>query len=532
MDPDGDYAECSQMRRRSSFGKDSDAYRLEKKQIHDPVVHASDDDEHPSKGVTMTRRHIPVSCAAILLFIAAASTIGRQKTLVDEPPSTQKGLHPILRKREPSAPVVAPSANVSASGAAAGDDPSSYSPLHRLHQEYEETLPRFVCPSSSDNVPSSESLRTSKNWMHPSVVILAGPHKTGTTSTQVCMVDWTTPDAYMPQWSWPVPSDEEMNAINLRGLGAIKNFASFFGVLSKQTYFILDGDSNVDALEEFDRSKMVDLYRTHMLDAWNDGKNIVFGSEQMDWIVSNTLPPSVTEDVRNGALEILPWKSQHRLLKRENIEAVINYRSPRVEHFLSIWKEEVASEAFLMASNDTSPQMREKHMVASQRTFREFLSQPNANYFMVNSLSMALRLLDVGIRTTVIDLSGIAANGQPGLCHVVACDVMGGNCTSDGRLAVLADDDGGHQKPDVSQEPLNARTHKEEQLGLTPQEIDSINDIVTEYDCGLKASLLEYAKCGQLRIIHRHDLFRTCGDHPSPVRQFSWVIEEIQKVVR
>jgi hypothetical protein len=405
------------------------------------------------------------------------------------------------------------------------------------HPEYEGEFPPFVCPCQNGTTTSTSASSSSsfvwraapRNWTQPKVVILAGPHKTGSTSAQECMVDWTATHEYMPLWSWPAPSDDDLVAANMRPFAPSKNFAPFFGVLSEQPSFVVN-----ENFHEFNRCKMFDLYRSRMLEAWEDGKNIVYGSEEMDWMVSDTHPKSVTEEIRRGALEILPWRShQHgRRLASEDIEVVINYRSPRYDHLLSVWKEIMAGEEF--AANNTNIALEERmiHQRASEQTFRDFLSgSGRVYYFIANSLLLAHRFLEVGIKTTVVDLSGVVSKGQSTLCHAVACEVMQANCTSEGRLAEVVKGLA-HNQSDISQHLLNSRVRKEELVGLTPQEIQSINNIISEYDCGLRESLLEYAKCGQFRILHQRDLFATCGDGPNPVRPFSWLVQEIQNVVR
>jgi hypothetical protein len=473
---------------------------------------------------------------------------------------------------------------------------SSSSSLPHGTNFVEEFLP-FTCqqdPRKQMRGASSSSSKLHDHWTQPpKVVILAGPHKSGSTSSQNCMVAWTTAPApevepvvfnesavvlengegqvrddqlqhrqrrlqdqheqqstiILPEWSWPAPTNEELNGLNLTTFDIAKNFAPYYGVLAGQQFFV----QNVSSLEGFDRRPVIDLYRTKMTEVWDNGTNIVFGSEQIDSLVDDTLSKPMMEEFRHGILDILPWgpaqfgggrvSDGRRRLDHDDIEVVINYRSPRVEQLLSLWKEEIHVAEISAQNPNMADEDRIRYQGESERTFRAYLSNGNGiPSYVINSLLLAHRFVEDGIKTTIIDLSGVVGSGQSTLCHVVACEVMQGNCTNQGRLTKVMEQLAYNNQSDISQIIHNRRivnnTKGDDRIGLTKQEMDAINDIVTEYDCGLRDSLLQYVQCGKLRILHQKDLFSTCGENRLTgqnrhiVRPFSWVRQEIQNILK
>jgi hypothetical protein len=137
----------------------------------------------------------------------------------------------------------------------------------------------------------------------PKVVILPGPHKTGSTSLQTSFVDWTwnwlsrgirqrttntvpvkTPIA-LPKWAWAVPDESILRMMKLKHVYPTKAFASLMGMadldprlgLSRQGRAETGGVITAENVKE-----VIQLYRTSMEEAWREKKTSYMGAKK--WI--------------------------------------------------------------------------------------------------------------------------------------------------------------------------------------------------------------------------------------------------------
>jgi hypothetical protein len=340
----------------------------------------------------------------------------------------------------------------------------------------------------------------SDTWNPPEVVILPGPHGFSSTNLQSCFSKWSSKDSLIGDWKWAAPNATALASVNLRSLGLNKAFAPLYAMLSGQKSFLLEND------EAFDLQKALDVYRAPMAEAWENGKKLVYGSEEMDWGVSmvETIDRSAIMD---GVFNILPWNIDgSRILEKRSIAAVIPYDSNRVEHLRTIWQGAAR---------------------VTRTSFRHFLAERSNIYSTTNALGLAIEYLDRGISTVLVDMSGVSRlDPEINECHVVACEVMEVSCD--------------HNKPSIkdnitSQELVNAQHVKSTGIDpasheLTEQQLALIDAVMTEYDCGFKEIMWKHETTGLLRVLHRAKLFEGCPD-PSPRHRFSWMVREIQKVV-
>jgi hypothetical protein len=430
------------------------------------------------------------------------------------------------------------------------------------------------------------------------VVLLPGPHKSGSTTTQHFLYAHSKNDGgdgALANWVWPTPSDDELNSLNLRALHAFKNYAPLYGVLSQQVSFIKNPeykDSDGNAVNE---SKIVDLYRTKIREAWSSSSsspssskynhqinnNIVFGSEEMDWLSSNQ---PFTDSMMDTTMKLLPFDDTERPLQLDEVEAVVLYRSqPRVSHLRSIWKE---------VDHNT------------RNSFQLFLKNRPDLFHMVDSLSIALKFLDRGMKTTIIDIHGVSASDRD-ISHTIACEVLHVDCTDDGYVRSLVSPDAaaakdltanhGRRLQQVEATAKNMSTSNAQQprpkpssassssssspwpvknqknpakttdavataaptpedtskmnqkddpaggLGdLDETDLEKINHVIQQYDCGLRSALQVYIDRGMVRFLYptNGDLFSDCPSSPTgtggsidiPRPPLSWLIESIQKI--
>ncbi|KAI2492664.1 hypothetical protein MHU86_21904 [Fragilaria crotonensis] len=183
----------------------------------------------------------------------------------------------------------------------------------------------FVAFFGTTQVPVSVS-EDSNRRERQRVVILAGPHKTGTTGVQQCLVDWTIKAQLLDRWLWALPPVSEMTELKLQPLGPEKRFAPLLAVLRKETIF------RTGPVEE---DSAVALYRKHTTKAWNEERSIVIGAEAMDFIVSDRHDG---DHILEGVLSVLPW-NQRQPLTYTDVQVVVSYRTPRTSHLKSLWHE-------------------------------------------------------------------------------------------------------------------------------------------------------------------------------------------------
>lgn len=357
----------------------------------------------------------------------------------------------------------------------------------------------------------------SQLWPLPRVVMLPGPHKTGSTTVQQCMVDWAEKETLLEDWRWPT--------IPLTTIASLQSFSSrnkvFLPLLS-----ILRNVLAQKKISPQDKDNILKLYQTTIESVWKEGHRIVFGSEDMAFIVSGQNNGTQMID---GILEVLPLgvvpdktamamtspSSPPPPLQRSDIEVVINLRNtPRVSHLISVW-----------------------HQVGGKKTFSEwFLSHNGKKFlFMTDSLGLAVTFLDYGLRTTIIDYSGLNNDKYPRRnihpCAVMACDILRVPCNHDHKILAF-------EKPEGKIEIVdkNRRTAPEEMMDLSEDQFNLIDTIMNEYDCSFKESLLQYKDNRMLRILHQNELFQSCptNEHyklSTEKKSLNWMHQEIKKVV-
>jgi hypothetical protein len=446
--------------------------------------------------------------------------------------------------------------------------------------------------------PQKLQKQLSPQFPRPKIVILAGPHKTGSTSLQYCMVDWTknwntdsirqekmrqwkkqqklklqdqqqsgreeitkvptslllseTPvlePLVLPRWAWPIPLGSDMDKQNLLYSHPRKGFASLMAVVDDDEQFTKDHRP----LEPSQRRQVDHLFQAAMVEAWQQDFNIVFGSEEFDRISHPKRSKNATE-ILQSVVNILPWNetiesiqawkeqengpaidtnnqviprtsqnitTQRPSLHLKDLEAVIVYRRPRVHHLRSVWHQTGGKNqsfaAFLTTSSD------------NQHALPNFAS-------FLDTVGLAHRFVQHNIRTTVIDMTGIASigrgNSSTNLCHVVACDVLRDvECTKDSQILSLFEKTRNVSSKrkvgqiDVSTRKMNQRSDQKP-INLTSYQLDAIETVMHDYDCGWKQVLM---MSDLFRILHQHGLFVDCKAD-TPLRTLSWMVEEIRTI--
>ena len=336
----------------------------------------------------------------------------------------------------------------------------------------------------------------------------------------------------LPQWKWPIPLDEDMRDKHLLLSDPVKGFASLMAVADDEDSLMTD-----DApFPSHRRENVYRMFQEPMVDAWQQNYGIVFGSEEFDRIArpKKSSRKKSGSEILKSILKILPWEEtietveassaifqqnattfRRPSLTLKDLEAVIVYRAPRVDHLRSWW-----------------------HQVGGpNQSLAEYLTvdSPGDDYFAfgnsartLDPLGLAHRFVEHNIRTTVIDMTGISATKLTNLCHVVACEVLRDvECTKDSKIASLVET----TRFDVSTRKWNQRDDTEP-LHLTDHQLAAIDQVMRDYDCGWKQSLTAASSNGLFRVLHQHSLFSDCtkDDDNAPIRTISWMMDEIRNI--
>mmetsp|Transcript_11688 Transcript_11688/g.18091 ORF Transcript_11688/g.18091 Transcript_11688/m.18091 type:complete len:479 (+) Transcript_11688:256-1692(+) len=389
----------------------------------------------------------------------------------------------------------------------------------------------------------------------PRIVLLAGPHKTGTSSIQgffatqagwtVSLLPNTTADMLKPHpkiqrtnWVWPIGVRKEIRGSKKLNLG-FKPYggAKFYAPLM---YFIGEYESPCTELFDNFESILQDPTRFYAYwqllfqKLWQKGKNLVFGSEAFDsllWELHQKTAGDAGEEMHvapksseqiDRLLDLLPWDDkdhastsldnitlsptslQSRPLHWQDIEVVVTHRTNRIVQLESLWRQ-----------------------VGRGETFREYILNCTRHLHTINSMALALQFARKGMKTTFINMQGVfereATFGKMkhtswDVTAVIACDVlqMGGNhrnnnsnssngkdvCDKNGRLYFPV-------------QKYNVRKNIAPK-GVDEEQLAAMNDALEEYDCGVWFHLQKYQAKGNLRILYpSKDLFATCNNTES-----------------
>ena len=320
--------------------------------------------------------------------------------------------------------------------------------------------------------PDSSSLQEQR------IVLLPGPHKTSSSSVQFNLCKWinngvkknknahlnVTSDrnavvtgGLQKHWTLPIPD----KVFQLCTFNCVKLFAPLAIDLSvsndpKQRNKWCRGND------------IIDLYRDEFHKQWDNGRSLVIASEEFDRIANEDR--NAGSQFMEDLLHILPSENT------STITAVVVYRAPRLDHLLSLWHQ---------------TGMREG------KSFYDYLMTlvPVEDWLrVIDSFLLAERLINRGINTVLIDLSGVKKYGYD-ISLVIACDVLDADCDA--------------QKHFVGEEnakPVrrNKRHHSNAKVNVTDAQLDAIDKLIESYDCNFQYIL----KNDKLQVLYPNELER------------------------
>lgn len=190
---------------------------------------------------------------------------------------------------------------------------------------------------------------------------------------------------------------------------------------------------------------IVDMYRQCIGKYWDEGYNIVFGTEAMDMVIKLPEGPSMIHKVSNY---ILP-----KDIDGDQVNVVVMYRTPKIDHLISMW-------------HQNCPKQTDEH-------FYKWISTTTNTLGPLDALGMVDFFLNqTNWNVDLVNLEGMKEENWD-VSNFVACKILGEKCIGkvikglyDGSEPVMANVRSGQRGPNVPNETL-----------------DDMDIVLNSYDC-------------------------------------------------
>lgn len=294
---------------------------------------------------------------------------------------------------------------------------------------------------------------------HCQVLLLPGPHKAVSTTLQQIAFDYS--------------NMSEMNTWRFIGSN-VKSFARF-----PIAYIHANNTASYyDTKKRFLNEINID---------YNEGYNLIIASEEIDQIVHDKNVPLLDEILR-----LLPQTVRDN--KDLTLSAMVVYRSPRVDHLHSFYKEIMLQQ------------------LEGKLNFREFFNTRvlETDIRTIDTMKLTDRLVKQRLKVKILDMSGVAANHpQIDYFSIMGCDLMGLPCdlNEEGeKIPLLITQIKRKEKVteilNMFKTPANVRNVKND--SVNEDEVQQIETLMKQYDCGFADMILDTSN--NVQIMYGQDL--------------------------
>lgn len=304
------------------------------------------------------------------------------------------------------------------------------------------------------------------------LVIHAGPHKSASSSTQEFFVRHASdppnkPKRHHPslsEWTWPTRKGKAFAPLVIQ--------------------------ANSTELEQGIHDSILEAYRN------STTHNIILGSEEFDRF-GTTLWSH-----RDGISAI---QKLIDLLNPDSVDIVVNYRRPRSEQWISIWKQ-------LIKRKRVNLKYAEYLCRADyQEMLWEYLDCVSNPIGLVNAL---LEKFAKRARIHILDMKGIE-DADRDVPHVLACSILGADCTEDDSVRGIG-----------LSPRLNQKSGDPE---LTDQQLQDMDWLFLQRDCTYSIPVQHHES---LKIHYEKDMFTQCPDTVNlQFRNTTFLLELLQSQV-
>ena len=309
--------------------------------------------------------------------------------------------------------------------------------------------------TEAQTVDRIKTISTERDASTPSdqrVVILPGPHKSASTSVQAYLVQLAKKGILKQHsWAW-------------LGHTSSKGFSR----IARHLFYEPEFEKNIENVDKFKQKAKED---------WDEGNSLVIAAEFMDYVAA--LEDEDAKVAIGRLFDWLPFSGQ----QANQVEAVIMYRSPRVSHLVSAWKQQVQfhkSSSTLPWRESLVKKAISRKKFGKSPTLAEWLchgTYPEAMTYDIETI-LSAQLSPFGVahaynkhgsaNVTLIDLSGAPDSDVP---SSVVCDILGLPCKN-GKLSV-----GG-----IESSQKNHKSEKAE-LGMTEAHLAEAEELIRASDC-------------------------------------------------
>jgi hypothetical protein len=352
-----------------------------------------------------------------------------------------------------------------------------------------------IDPHSNDNnsIASTVQFKASKRRRsnNQKIIILPGPHKTGSTSVQAALFQWTeqrmTTTTFnstnhsssidlFTDWAYPVPTAQDFESIQSSYGTKLVGGKGFSRMVTR-----LFANPSQTPEEIIQSSSLLRLYRQKIQQAWDEGYNLVIASEHLDRLVVESYAA-----VKNNHL-VSPdqlWERFSRLLPPSaNVIIGIQHRTPRIDHLTSLWHHLGKKDESLLdyVTKPTKPGLFSVASSLNSLGLADFFAQRGhvVRILDTGSLpSLLLKTATAAIPPTVLDLPIAVA------CHVVQVST---------NIRYCIDSLGGPHYKNNNTKYYNQRSDPGVR-GIDSRTLQAIDRLLMDYDCQLYHDLLLEAK--------------------------------------
>lgn len=332
------------------------------------------------------------------------------------------------------------------------------------------------------------------------IVLLPGPHKTGTSSVQVALKGWIgkrPAGTEFYKWAYPVLTAEEWQSVETdeRMFVDAKGFHPFFHSLLS--------NSCSDATSSSNSTSLVRQYSKKLQQKWDAGFSLLLASESLDLLVNEQAA------MQNGDYANQYWERALGCLPkipldvpRPPIVVGIQHRTPRVDHLISLW-----------------------HQIGGNRTLLDFATDLNTvepHSSVLNSLGLAAFFAQRGYPVVILDTGGMAASEEKvKLPIAAACYFLQMPCHRNkrGELGITRTEQSDSSKSTFVRATQNKNEREDKaERGITEQTLTTINNLLLDFDCQYKS--LVHLK--NVNLLYGNSTFSRCqheltGAKPEPI---------------
>jgi len=295
----------------------------------------------------------------------------------------------------------------------------------------------------------------------------AGPHKSASTSVEKFFSKWANKgfesnhphSRALQYWRWPTFDSS----------GDAKQYGKLVKKKDDKVYL----------------SKALNVIQASFLESDN---GVFLGTEEFD---------QVGPDKWLDAMPVMEAIVDKLGVDHKDIKVVLNYRTPRVDQWISIWKH--AGEEYAGASYEDF--MCKAHANDDDKKYR--FSMIGAE---MNPLNAAKVFLERGWQVTLLDMGGVEKEGKH-IVHTIGCEVLMGGCEN-GILGSL-------------QDYLPQKNAVEKDFNeLNEEETAKIEKLFQSRDCAYQSQLQKYIDKGQMEVLHQDSLWDECTSDDDYYKKF------------